>query len=227
MPRKKNYFNEDTDFNILRFQLELNKDKRRLIYIEKIQPKFQKLIQNIINVFKYYEINGKTVKDLSAECESQLYSKLKKFDVKKGKAFSYFSIICKNFLTILSQKEFKNITTNIKIQILPEDKEEFLIYNAVEDEIEKKERLYFISDYIKDCIYDDQKLFPLTSSYTFIALSITNFIKDVNNISGINKKEFYNYIKTKTSGTSNYVINNIISSMSVYYQNAIHEYNNL
>ena len=68
------------------------------IYTDTIHPAFMKLAENIINTFKFsYFDYG--FRDLQEEVVSNLVINMHKFDETRGsKAFSYFSIVGKNYL---------------------------------------------------------------------------------------------------------------------------------
>ena len=49
----KLYFNEDTHKAIVQFQSEPLKKDRDKLYVEKIMPAFEKLVENLINIYKF------------------------------------------------------------------------------------------------------------------------------------------------------------------------------
>ena len=56
-----------------------------------------KLAENIIHTFKFYYFDGGP-KEVQHEVIAFMLEKLPKFVEGKGKAFSYFSIVAKNYL---------------------------------------------------------------------------------------------------------------------------------
>ena len=70
---------------------------RHKIYTEEIHPAFMKLAENIINTFKFSYFDY-PFRDLQEEVVSNLVINMHKFDETKGsKAFSYFSVVAKNY----------------------------------------------------------------------------------------------------------------------------------
>lgn len=101
----KNYFDQDTEDAIVRFQRETDLVARNKIFVEEIKPAFDKLAENIINVYHFHAIGD--VEMMKVDCVSMLFENLYKFNAEKGhKAFSYFNVIAKNWF-IQKGKVFK------------------------------------------------------------------------------------------------------------------------
>jgi len=91
-----NYFNEETEKSIIKFQNEPDIEIRKKIFVDEIRPAFCKLIENIIFVYKFHALGG--IDALKNDCLSFLFENLYKFNGNIGhKAFSYFGVICKNW----------------------------------------------------------------------------------------------------------------------------------
>lgn len=94
--KEKIYFDSKTEKAIVSFQNELNIEKRKKIFIKKIKPCLDKLIENIIFTYKFHSLDN--IDNLKNDCLSFLFENLNKFDPTRNfKAFSYFSVISKNF----------------------------------------------------------------------------------------------------------------------------------
>lgn len=97
--RKKksaNYFGTPTQNAIVDYQNEPGIEEKKKIYVERIQPAFSKLVENIIFVYKFNAMGDVAI--LKSDCISFLFENLYKFDVTKGcKAFSYYNVIAKNW----------------------------------------------------------------------------------------------------------------------------------
>ena len=96
---KKYYFNQNTEDAIIAYNFETNQALRDKVYSEHIYKAFDKLAENIIHTFKFYYVDG-SHSDVKHEVVAFLIEKMPKFQKGKGKAFSYFSIIAKNYLII-------------------------------------------------------------------------------------------------------------------------------
>ena len=106
MPRKakkgstRYYFTDKTQDAIVRHNAETRPHMRERIYNEHIRNAFEKLAENIIHTFKFYYFDVPS-DDVKHEVVSFLYMNMHKYDHTKGsKAFSYFSIVAKNYLIL-------------------------------------------------------------------------------------------------------------------------------
>jgi len=114
MPRKakkgspRYYFNQDTENAIVRHNKETRPYMRERIYNEHIRYAFEKLAENIIHTFKFYYFDVPS-EDVKHEVVSFLYMNMHKFTEGKGKAFSYFSIVAKNYLILHNNNNYKKM----------------------------------------------------------------------------------------------------------------------
>ena len=111
MPRKskkKLYFTQGTENAIVRHNKETRPHMRERIYNEHIRYAFEKLAENIIHTFKFYYFDVPS-EDVKHEVVSFLYMNMHKFTEGKGKAFSYFSIVAKNYLILHNNNNYKRM----------------------------------------------------------------------------------------------------------------------
>ena len=103
---KKRYFTEDTDLAIKQYLASSNQEERDKIFARRIHYPFYKLAENLIHTFKFYYTEVDDLEDLKHEVVCFLLEKLHYFDPTKGsKAFSYFSIVGKNYLILYNNKK--------------------------------------------------------------------------------------------------------------------------
>jgi len=101
----KLYFNEDTHKAIVQFQSEPDKKLRDRLYVESIMPAFEKLVENLINIYKFTSMHD-TYEDLKVDCVNFLFETIHKFDETRGtNAFSYFNVVAKNWLIIKTKQK--------------------------------------------------------------------------------------------------------------------------
>lgn len=80
------------------FHNETNKDLKEKIYKEKIEIIFDKMTENIIDVYGF-GVRNKTKRRFKYDCVRYMKSKISRFDVTKPeKAFPYFNVISKGWL---------------------------------------------------------------------------------------------------------------------------------
>lgn len=51
--KNSNYFNEETEKSVAKFQDEKDPEKRKIIFEKELMPAFSKLIENVIFVYKF------------------------------------------------------------------------------------------------------------------------------------------------------------------------------
>ena len=122
MPRTKKkksrqYFTESTERAIIRYNNSDNEILRNKIYQEHIEYPFQKLAENIIHTFKFYYFDVPS-EDVKHEVVSFLVMNMHKFKAGKGKAFSYFSIVAKNYLILHNNNNYKKMKQHEKLDVL-------------------------------------------------------------------------------------------------------------
>ena len=111
MPRKKKknsrmYFTQLTENAIIRYNKSDDPRLKNIIYNDHIAYPFDKLVENIIHTFKFYYFDVSSV-EVKHEVVSFLVLNMHKFKEGKGKAFSYFSIVAKNYLILHNNKNYK------------------------------------------------------------------------------------------------------------------------
>ena len=105
---KNYYFNQGTEKAIIRYNKTDDAGLKNIIYNEHIAKAFDKLAENIIHTFKFYyfDVSSEEVKH---EVVSFMVMNMHKFKEGKGKAFSYFSIVAKNYLILHNNKNYKKL----------------------------------------------------------------------------------------------------------------------
>ena len=118
-PTKKQYFTYMTDKAIIAYNSEPSWSKRNKVFRDHINYPFNKLVENIYHTFKfsYFDV---PYEDVKAEVVAFLVQKIDKFQEGKGKAFSYFSIIAKNYLIIQNNANYAKMKARMSTDILDE-----------------------------------------------------------------------------------------------------------
>ena len=93
---KKQYFRKEHEDAIVRYAKIDDHRERAYLYENWIGPAFSEMVDKI--VFTYRFTNLPNIEELQEECKIWLTTILDKYDPDKGsKAFSYFSVITKNW----------------------------------------------------------------------------------------------------------------------------------
>ena len=92
----KAYFTKVHEDAIVQYALSNSREEKTKLYVDLINPAFNEMVDKIVYTYKF--TNLPNIDDLKAECKVWLTTILDKFDPAKGsKAFSYFSVITKNW----------------------------------------------------------------------------------------------------------------------------------
>ncbi len=104
--KSKVYFGQATQDAIIEYNAASSSAVRNQIYQERIHAAFDKLCENIIHTYKFYYFD--TASDsVKHEVTSFLIMNMHKYDHNKGKAFSYFGTIAKNWLILNNNNNYK------------------------------------------------------------------------------------------------------------------------
>ena len=107
--KRRGYFFEENENAIVAYNNEPSYHLRNKVYSQHIHKPFMKLTENIIHTFKFYCFDDPYV-DVQAEVVAYLIEKIDKFDPTKGsKAYSYFSIVAKNYLIYNNNENYKKM----------------------------------------------------------------------------------------------------------------------
>ena len=107
-PSKKQYFTADVDAAIQEYLASSNQAERNEIYRTRIAYAFYKLAENLIHTFKFYYTEVESLEDLKHEVCCFFLEKLDYWKPERGtKAFSYFSIVGKNYLILYNNNNYK------------------------------------------------------------------------------------------------------------------------
>jgi len=188
--KSKIYFGTPVHNAIVEYNRSDDYTFRHKIYTEEIHAAFLKLAENIINTFKFSYFDY-PFRDLQEEVVSNLVINMHKFDETRGsKAFSYFSIVAKNYLILNNNANYKKMKSHDDISILNgEGVTDDKINTSLSKEIFEKtvEYLYERLD----------MLFPKPKD-RHVAESILYLCKNKDQIDNFNKKALYIMIREMT-----------------------------
>ena len=106
------YFTAEHEQAILKFCKSTSHAEKEKLYIDWIQPAFNQMVDKI--VFSYKFTNLPNIDELRMECKVWLTTILDKYDPNRGsKAFSYFSVITKNWFIHKVKKNTKRLQREV------------------------------------------------------------------------------------------------------------------
>lgn len=229
MPKKKAankiYFTQETEDNIIKYNLTDDQLERELIYKEHIEYPFNKIAENIINRFKFPYL-GQSFDDTKKQVVAFLAMNLSKFKVEKengktGKAFSYFSVIAKNYLILHNNNGYKHEKRTVYLS--EHNTDELPIEDILGLEMPNLEPREDAREFIDLLVvyWDDNivRIFKKKRDQE-IANAVIELFRRVENIQNFNKKNLYLLIReltdSKTSAITK-VVNKMKKQVKVQY----------
>ena len=222
MPRKKKakkkpYFGIDVQEAIVRYNAldqQTQEAKRNKIYIEEIHKAFDKLAENIINTFKFtYFDYG--FEDIKCETVAFMVMNMHKYDHTKGsKAFSYFSVVAKNYLILHNNNNYKKLKSHDGVEVL--DRKRNL--NSF-DKTDMKDLTKEIVDYFEANLLT---IFKKQRDLN-VAYSIVDLMKHIDEIENFNKKSLYILIREMTDVNTSH-ITSVVNVLKKHYKKLANEY---
>ena len=222
-PKKKTknyYFNQTTENAIIRYNKTDDARLKNKIYSQHISYPFDKLAENIIHTFKFYyfDVPSEQVKH---EVVSFLVMNMHKFKEGKGKAFSYFSIVAKNYLILHNNKNYKNYKIHDKMDVLD--------YGSnIREAQDRYQVAEFNQEYVKEMLhYWDNNLTNIFKRQKdiLVADAVLEMFRRRENIENFNKKALYILIREMT-GSKTQHITRIVNLMKKYNTQLMREFQN-
>jgi hypothetical protein len=211
-PKNKQYFTKDTENAILLYNQLENDYERNKLYDAEIKYPFDKLVENIIHTFKFYHFDV-PYEDVKHEVVAFLNEKIHKYiDPNKGKAFSYFSIIAKNYLIIHNNGNYNKFKNTEQPEVIDDRRN---VINEVLREEDVQEKSEFMDLFVK---YMDDNLSSMFKKQAdmLVADSVLELFRNRENIENFNKKALYILIRDRTGVKTQY-ITRVVNTMKNAY----------
>jgi hypothetical protein len=212
------YFTQETEDSIVEYNTTDDVIQRNIIYTKKIHPAFYKLAEIMIHRFKFYNFDV-SHEDVKHEVVSFLHEKIHKYKAESGKAFSYFSIVAKNYLIAENNKNYYHFKRSQSIDVI--DIERSIINEKVRADLIEERK-----DFIDLFVQVVERYLPLIFSKKRdiqVADTILYLFKTRENIENYNKKAIYILIRERT-GISSQHITNVITKIKLIYAMLYKEY---
>ena len=221
--RKNHYFTKVHENAIIEYCICSNNKKRNELYAIYIGPAFNEMVDKIVYTYKF--TNLPNIDYLKEDCKNWLITVLDKYDVDKGsKAFSYFSVITKNWFI---QKVKKN-SQKSKREVLIDDYCASSIYNKHGSSRSHQNPLVvyntFIEDKIKEEFWNSFRIqvqqwenLSVRANEKKVIQAIKILFEESNNIEIFNKKAIYLYIREITGLNTKQVVSSL-NKIRIKYQ---------
>ena len=211
--KRKVYFGQEVQNAVVEYNSSTNDDERNIIYGTRIHAAFDKLAENIINTFKFtYFDYG--FEDIKHEVVAFMVMNMHKYDHTKGsKAFSYFSVVAKNYLILHNNNNYKKLKTHDKIDVLERHK----YLGGVESDFES-----FTTEMVEYFDTNLNNIFKKERDLK-IGYAIIDLIKQREEIENFNKKAIYILIREMTNVETAH-ITSVVNVLKKHYKKLINKY---
>jgi len=212
--KRKVYFGKEVQDAIIEYNSSTNDEERNIIYGTRIHKAFDKLAENIINTFKFtYFDYG--FEDIKHEVVAFMVMNMHKYDHTKGsKAFSYFSVVAKNYLILHNNNNYKKLKSHDKMDALDRQNKPSGFtesdYVTLTDEIVE----YFDSN-MNTIFKKDRDL--------RIGYAIIDLMKAREDIENFNKKAIYILIREMTDVETTH-ITSVVNVLKKHYKKLLNKY---
>lgn len=195
--KSKIYFGKDTELAIIEYNKTDDIKKKNQIYNDQISYAFDKLAENILNTFKFSYFQCSHL-EVQQEVVSNLVSNIHKYKPDNGKAFSYFSIIAKNFLILYNNGNYRKFKKHVSVDDEESPNVEMELSSVPTSVQGKKELSEFFKLMIDYWDTNIEKLFKKQHELQ-IAYAVLEIFRYSDRIENFNKKALYLYIREMTN----------------------------
>jgi hypothetical protein len=203
---KRLYFTKIHEDAIVEYCQEETTYKRRCkLYEELIQPAFNEMVDKIVFTYRFTTLPN--IDELRDECKVWLTTILAKYDPNRGsKAFSYFSVITKNWFIHQVKKTSKRAKREVDIDDVGKE-----VFDRMEDStklapnmIEERE---FWENFYKEMNSWDSS--TMVDNELLVYNAVRELFSSANELDILNKKAIYLYLREITGLTTKQIVSQL------------------
>lgn len=198
--RSKQYFTKDTEDAIIEYNSTTDQRIKDMVYRDRIKPAFDKLAEIVYNKWKFSYFDDDP-QDVMCEVVAFMIEKIHMYKAGKGKAFSYFTIVARNYLILTNNANYKRYKETDIMSALPDsfDTENNWKEEGINDEYRtfNKRMLAYWDEHLEN-------YFPKKRDMQ-IADAILELFRRADYIESFNKKSLYLLIREMTGHPTHYI----------------------
>ena len=205
---KNNYFTKVHEEAIVKYALSSCRKEKSKLYISLIQPAFDEMVNKIIFTYKFNTLPN--IDPLRDDCKIWLTTILDKYDPNKGsKAFSYFSVVTKNWFIHKVKKNSKSLKREVSFEHLVSSggPDSLGTSGNVEDYTDKREEAEFWMCLLNQV--DKWNTDNLKKNEKSVLEAVKVLLHNIEDIEIFNKKAVYLYLRELTGLNTKQVVNNL------------------
>ena len=212
--KRKVYFGQEVQDAIIEYNSTEKSSEKNIIYGKRIHAAFDKLAENIINTFKFTYFDD-PFQDVKHEVVAFMVMNMHKYDHTKGsKAFSYFSVVAKNYLILHNNNNYKKLKTHDGMDVL--DRHRGKDSNYESDFVTLTNEIIEYFDSNMNTIFKKNR--DLRIGYAIIDL-----MKQRDDIENFNKKALYILIREMTDVETAH-ITSVVNVLKKHYKKLLNTY---
>jgi hypothetical protein len=203
--KKNYYFTSVHEEAIVKYANTEDRDLRSKLYIEYIQPAFDQMVDKIIYTYRFTSLPN--IDYLKDDCKVWLTTILNKYDPSKGsKAFSYFSVVTKNWFIHKVKRTQKRNQTEVFIEDLLNQLDHDLV-SREPTYLQKRSEMEFWNSL--DTEINTWDSFMLKENEKKVLMAVRILMDSADTIEIFNKKAIYLYLREITGLNTKQVVNNL------------------
>ena len=206
-PRQKNnYFTKVHEDAIVKYASSVCRKEKSQLYASLIQPAFDEMVNKIIFTYKFNNLPN--IDPLRDDCKVWLTTILDKYDPNKGsKAFSYFSVVTKNWFIHKVKKNSKDLKRQVSYEHIVDNggPDSLGTSSDVVDYVEQREQFEFWSCLLTQV--DKWDTGNLKQNEKAVLEAVKVLLHNIDDI--FNKKAIYLYLRELTGLNTKQVVNNL------------------
>lgn len=209
----RTYFGKDVEESIIKYNQTVDEAEKDRLYEFSIHPALNKLVENVIHKYKFYYYDS-TYEDLKHETVLYLHERLPKYTQNKGKAFSYFTIVARNYLIVRTTENYESQVNRDPLVIVDDRRD-------ISSELQAEERNDLLSDFMVEWsewgVENVERLFARDRDQR-IADAIFVLFGNCENIDNYNKKALYILIREQADVKTQYITRVISKLKDIFFE---------
>ena len=218
---KRLYFTKETEKAIVEYASTDDINRRTTLYIEEIQPALNELVDKIVYTYKFTSLEN--IDTLKEDCKLWLTTILDKFNADRGtKAYSYYSVVTKNWFTHQAKKQSKKNRREVQYDSIALKLESSKVDEDtdISNEIEDRQFWLFLMQEIDSWETED-----LRENERKVLGAIRTLFTNIDKIQIFNKKAIYLYMREITGLNTKQIVS-CLNKMRIRYRSFKTKWNN-
>tara|TARA_R110000824_G_scaffold158115_1_gene331784 strand:+ start:708 stop:1424 length:717 start_codon:yes stop_codon:yes gene_type:complete len=216
---KNHYFTSVHEDAIVRYARINCPEERTKLYINFIQPAFNEMVDKITYTYRFTTLPN--IDSLREECKIWLTTILDKYDPNKGsKAFSYFSVITKNWFIHEVKKTSQKAKREISLDVVTKQVEKLNVSSEHKyiKEREKQEFWQILLKEIDEWQLEKGNEKALSPNDTKVIKAIKELLSAPEEIEILSKKAIYLYMRELTNLNTKQIATSLKRFKIKYYK---------